>query len=296
LDNFSQLEEIDANGETLATYRPNEIMPVDETLANLVTLEDGAQEESEQLQSTLNVGLILFTPRFNMEEEYWYADVDLGPRQASDPFVRLGLVRYQPNTAAALRVSNPVTQWIQLLPERKVTVVSKKDKLKVNVTGLATENAKEIDYKVDPPADESEESSRARIDRQTAAASPLIRAVLARETTNEKYGSQRETLVLKTDTETGKEAHAVLITNSVKNGLGNWELDIDRKLLETADQGGQFVLYLEEIEMRRPATYENEPVSPTDLFMDDPFVSSGPRFAIRVELNKLLKLEKKSGG
>jgi hypothetical protein len=288
LDNFSQLEEIDANGETLATYRPNEIMPVDETLANLVTLEDGAQEESAQLQSTLNVGLILFTPRFNMEEEYWYADVDLGPRQASDPFVRLGLVRYQPNTSAALRVSNPVTQWIQLLPERKVTVVSKKDKLKVNVTGLATESAKEIDYKVGPPADESDESSKARIDRQTAAASPLIRAVLARETTNERYGPQRETLVLKTDTETGKEAHAVLITNSVKNGLGNWELDIDRKLLETADPGVQFVLYLEEIEMRRPATYENEPVSPTDLFLDDPFVSSGPRFAMRVELGNFL--------
>ena len=71
----------------------------------------------------LDVSLLTYEPCFDLDREEWYVDVDLHPSVATDPFVRFGLVRYQPNSIAAdLMVSEPVVVWAQLLPQRNVTL------------------------------------------------------------------------------------------------------------------------------------------------------------------------------
>lgn len=62
--------------------------------------------------------LLTFLPRFDVDQECWYCDLDIDPKGASYPFVRLGLVRYQPLAPAELQVSLPVVEWAQIPPSR----------------------------------------------------------------------------------------------------------------------------------------------------------------------------------
>jgi len=53
----------------------------------------------------LNVSLITYAPRFDVELEQWYVDVGIEHDHEAEPFVRFGLVRYQANADKSLRVS-----------------------------------------------------------------------------------------------------------------------------------------------------------------------------------------------
>ena len=56
----------------------------------------------------------------------WYCDIELNPGAAYMPFVRLALVRYQPNAMAGAKISKVVlAEFSQILPRRKV--VARKD-------------------------------------------------------------------------------------------------------------------------------------------------------------------------
>jgi hypothetical protein len=81
---------------------------------------------------TMIVSLLTFAPRFDPEEETWYADIRIDPCSAVTPFVRLGLVRYQPHAAPHLQVSEPVTQWIRILPDRELSVTGQRYADKTN--------------------------------------------------------------------------------------------------------------------------------------------------------------------
>lgn len=70
----------------------------------------------------MEVALLTYRPRFDVDQETWYCDVSINPGTVPEPFARLGLVRYQPNAPAHLRTSEPVVEWVQLLNERNVTV------------------------------------------------------------------------------------------------------------------------------------------------------------------------------
>ncbi|MDX8502118.1 hypothetical protein RFM99_27355 [Mesorhizobium sp. VK4C] len=81
---------------------------------------------------TMIVSLLTFAPRFDPEEETWYADIRIDPCSAVTPFVRLGLVRYQPHAASHLQVSEPVTQWVRILPDRELSVTGQRYTDKTN--------------------------------------------------------------------------------------------------------------------------------------------------------------------
>ena len=97
---------------------------------------------------TLTVSLLTYEPRFDVGAEEWYVDLHINEASVPDPFVRLGLVRYQPHAPEAFRVSEPVVEWTQLLPQREATVeVTTGDDgsvaIEVVVTGHAAESVAE---------------------------------------------------------------------------------------------------------------------------------------------------------
>jgi hypothetical protein len=66
-----------------------------------------------------------------------FCDIELTPRDAYYPFVRLALVRYQPSSVPGTEVSRRVlADFAQLVPDRGVTVVRRADDhFAVTVTG-----------------------------------------------------------------------------------------------------------------------------------------------------------------
>jgi hypothetical protein len=71
---------------------------------------------------SIRASLLTFVPRFDIDHENWFCDVELNADTAPEPFMRLGLVRYQPYAPPELRVSEPVVEWLQIPQHRAVTV------------------------------------------------------------------------------------------------------------------------------------------------------------------------------
>ena len=67
----------------------------------------------------LMVSLMTYAPRFDVDSETWYVDVEIDPGAAPDPFLRLGLVRFQPHADRVLQVSYPVAEWVQVVGHRR---------------------------------------------------------------------------------------------------------------------------------------------------------------------------------
>ncbi|WP_315718549.1 MULTISPECIES: hypothetical protein [unclassified Bradyrhizobium] len=70
----------------------------------------------------MEAALLTFVPRFDIDHETWFCDVEFHADTAPEPFMRLGLVRYQPYAPPELRVSEPVVEWLQIPQHRAVTV------------------------------------------------------------------------------------------------------------------------------------------------------------------------------
>lgn len=69
-----------------------------------------------------DVTVVGHQPEFDPERRLWFCDIDIDAGDAYTPFVKLGLVRYQPNSIAGHHISRVVmTDFIQLLPERVLT-------------------------------------------------------------------------------------------------------------------------------------------------------------------------------
>jgi hypothetical protein len=62
---------------------------------------------------------------FDEDRGLWFSDIRILTQKSYTPFVRLGLVRYQPDSMAGLEVSPPVVvDPVQMLPDRTVTVTT----------------------------------------------------------------------------------------------------------------------------------------------------------------------------
>ncbi|MFD1158912.1 hypothetical protein [Roseovarius aestuarii] len=67
------------------------------------------------------------------ERGLWFCDIELNPGATYMPFVRLALVRYQPNAIPGAKISKVVlAEFSQILPRRRI--VAKKDATKLDVT------------------------------------------------------------------------------------------------------------------------------------------------------------------
>jgi len=59
------------------------------------------------------------TPKFDPARKLWYCDIELAAGSSYQPFVRLGLCRYQPHSIDGHHLSRVVIgEFSQLLPDR----------------------------------------------------------------------------------------------------------------------------------------------------------------------------------
>lgn len=240
-------------------------VPVDET-GKAVT-----DEASNELKfDTMEVSLLTYEPCFDADREEWFVDVEITPSKSTDPFVRLGLVRYQEHAAPDIRVSEPVVAWTQILPHRTATVTpvrSNNGDLTVfaSVFGQASERVKhhERHKKTGHPVYDA-------LDK------PHMRMSVIHEG-KDSGGRWRRTPV------DAAEFHAVDLDPHIENGIARWNLHFQISAARVAELGsGRFYGYVEEIEQRMPATYPVEPISPDTMFNPSTLVDSGPRFSARI--------------
>ncbi|MCV6602304.1 MAG: hypothetical protein OIF54_12230 [Cohaesibacter sp.] len=246
---------------------------------------------------TMMVSLVLFAPRFDPDRERWYVDIEMQDHSVfSEPLVRFGLVRYAPNARPDLRLSPPTVVWANLLPERHVDVHVEKSYINVKVTGRTSGIA------IDP------------LDDIPGSQMPQIYATLMHESSDGEKTRLREHINLVDLWPTSKEhptpqqpnrrrivnghdapwvSLRACLTGGTEGAYWSGIFGLDN--LPELKPGERILLYLNEIEHMRPASYPDEPIdhvilkadSNTDHDFDaDYLVESGPRFSWAIELYK----------
>lgn len=257
--------------------------------------------KAEPVYDYLPVTLLTFEPCFDLDREEWYVDVDLKPIRASEPFVRFGLVRYQENSIRdELKLSEPVTVTMQLLPERNVEIAesvvpgSEDRRVSISVSGLGSTDIRDIDPDILPGTEDERKEWRnsfATLRRPKVKLSLFHEAkdntgaVLRTPLSKDDLRFEKDRLILPGQDPRTLESEPQFELPEAKlvNATLVWSttFDLQRPALDTLG-GGRIVAYLEEVDRRMPASYRKEPVLPATMFSADTFVDSGPRFSARV--------------
>ncbi|MVA27268.1 hypothetical protein [Agrobacterium vitis] len=251
-------------------YKPrlveNVLMPIPEreAIPDRGDKPDPTEDAGRRDTSFMLVSIVTYAPRFDVDMEQWYVDVEIDPGIAPDPFLRLGLVRFQPHANRRLQVSHPIAEWVQ-------------------VTGFKRNVSLEVD----------EETWTA-----------TLRAEVPRLPTFEKEAPRtilRATLIERTKTESGVVAERVAREPRPGDQLGppyvhtvgaeplasgSW---IAKFNLPPPKEGVSFAVLLEEVYVLPRATFDGEAKLETpdgDKGITDPALwqESGPRFAVRLEI------------
>lgn len=257
------------NSESDLDYVDNVLMPLEKPP------ETGARAQTDPGPAlpSLNVALVTARPRFDPEREEWYVDLALRPGMAPETFVRLGMVRYQPHTDPARRCSLPVVQWTQPLPDRRL-VVSQDGQggLKVQVRGDAPSRQNDGILKGKP---------QIATDRQ-----PQMKVTLLSETLDTE-GRRLLRTVTELTAEVGK---------APLDGKDRWEwtAPLSKEHLDKAQATGpdgsaaEVMIYVEEVELFRPAEYPIEPLTPDQARDVGRTAETGPRYAQSLSLKPIL--------
>jgi hypothetical protein len=228
----------------------------------------------------LPVALLTFEPYFDIDAEEWFVDVAMDAARATDPFIRLGLVRYQPSAISDdLKVSTPVRVWTQLPPQRTLRLrhqpASNGDiVLQAVVRGQASDGIKPLPTDAQSLLDDPE--ARDVWDRLQRSKMLLN---LVHETEDDNFGRRQTNLF-------PNEAICFNKGNIV-DGEMEWSIARTVPISRLNDLGpGQLVAVVEEIEERLPATYPSEPIKISDLLEKEVVRRSGPRFIARVPFHE----------
>jgi hypothetical protein len=92
------------------------------------------------------VNVATYRPTFNAERGLWYFDIAINADKAYFPFLRLALVRYQPQSIGTLHMSPVVcTEFVQLSADRTASVVDAgAGKYSVSLSGPTSPNVKSL--------------------------------------------------------------------------------------------------------------------------------------------------------
>jgi hypothetical protein len=253
---------------------PNVIMPV------AVSDSDGKRTE------TLLVSLLTYVPRFDLDKEEWYVDVELHQAEAPDPFVRLGLVRYQPNAAPSLQVSEPVVEWTQLMPHRRMSAVVRKV-LDKNTAG-EMESKFMLDVTIKGPAytglatGKQEQTGEDQRNQH-----PRIKIAVFLEEESGGIAQRKNIQIVVVDNLDAKQRR----TDSRQT---TWMCALhpiwSSELTDSDGKLGRLVVHAEEVDMRQRASFDHEPIQgpnlrPTKDFAFEEYRASGPRFLARIEIS-----------
>ena len=106
--------------------------------------------------SDIAVSVIGYAPKFDPDEGLWFCDIDFDTGPAYAPFVRFGLVRYQPHAEVRKELSQPLPlDPIQMPPPRTVDIhIENMGRIVVEVSGQGYRK-RSLDFSDYPPgADE----------------------------------------------------------------------------------------------------------------------------------------------
>lgn len=248
----------------------------------------GDDDPSKVEDRFLTVSLLTYQPKFEWRDEQWYVDIDIDPLDLPYPFVRLGLVRYQPHAHPDLQVSEPVVEWVQLLPRRTVSITFDKAwngtyPVRVEVRGRGSLRAGR-----DGAIQEPSEEGSATLQRHR----PIMRMRLVRRDDTTGLEHSGESVALGAD---GTElfwdsgiSHKDKQPRQTNEGL-SWAHTF--LLAENPlDAGNRYAVFIEEIERMRPVSYwEADGVTPLrdltpEIELKEPLVETGPRFMAYIPL------------
>lgn len=229
-----------------------------------------SDEDTIPAKHSLKVALMTYTPKFDVETEEWYVDTLIEHPYETEPFVRLGLVRFQPHAPPDRQVSFPVTQWFRLLPRRDVRV-------EIHQKG----NRKQVDARVHglgtraPSADDMKHGN---------IFSHHMRMRIVREYTSEA-GLRCQDVVR--DLQMSADFRDAAADGSLKSGWTSGRLEFECHEQIDRYQKALYFVHLQEYERRLPATHQSEPVSvalANGEGTDVTLIEAGPRFSARVDL------------
>lgn len=266
----------------------------DMPVAKVENTSGATASDDKSITQYMKIGLLTYLPKFDVDQEEWYVDIDLLPGRVPDPFVRLGLVRFQEHAPQTLQVSEPVVEWGQLLPERGVDVeVTNEGPICIIVRIFGT-----------------------FANRFAVASSEYGTAIAVNQMPRLKLtlGLQKSVMIDKSankNDDLPQFVHRHVLrewdidsTNPAEYHVGNTEVFTKTILLDDLPgknisdyRKGTYYLMIEEYEARPRATYPQEPVpllNSNPDFAED-YINSGARFLARIEL-KLpdLKVDERS--
>lgn len=270
----------------------NALMPIPDADDNNDTQKDETgkdaanAEKSKLTPEFMLVSLVTYAPRFDPDFEHWYVDVDLDVGPARDPFIRFGLVRFQPHAKRHLQVSQPVAEWVQVVGYLRQVTVSR-----VPDGGRAY-----VSVRVGPTTAVDAGKYPATQDTDTAPGeTPLMRVTLI-ECSRSPHGQILERVArldeaeLKDDALGGridKDRGGLVIKTCQVNTGASLLLDLKLPIPASGEaQRLQYAVLVEELTMTPRSTYSNEPIrKDADILEGERYIESGPRFAVRVELD-----------
>lgn len=238
------------------------------------------QPQADTPLTTLDVSLVTYEPRFDIETEQWYVDAAIEHPFEAQPFVRLGLVRFQPHAPEDHQVSFPTTQWVQLLPRRDVRVTyelrNSVEFAMVTVEGLGP---------LDDRFDAADDGVGTRVWAHVMSEYVNDAGLVCRSTHSPKP-------MCLAPVSAGGQAQG-----EYRGPRRTWHIDIDLDALPDRNEFGiqeevKHYIYVEEREAYLPATYVHEPVPPeiaSGGLESRMHQESGPRFVARLELNKRIR-------
>jgi hypothetical protein len=233
-----------------------------------------AQESSDTAgREFMLVSLLTYEPRFDIDYERWYIDVRIDADQVPEPFIRLGLVRFQKNAREELQVSEPIAEWVQVMPKRAVSVSVAPPDAKSGRTELTVEVSTPAAYDgLVPLFDQGS-------DRASAPGSaPFMRAYLLREDLLSGSGSV-QTIV------PPEEAFNTLSTQLLPQRTPSgtvWSASIGFVCTDLGKlAGSSYSVFVEEVEAYLSTA---NPFDDLTGVAAPPVTESGPRFAAIVPI------------
>lgn len=95
----------------------------------------------EELGPKLRFAVVGFAPQFDADRKLWFCDVAISPGESYYPFIRMALVRFQPNSLSDPKTGNDVfvstvvqSDFCQIAPDREAIVKVEQDATNVSIT------------------------------------------------------------------------------------------------------------------------------------------------------------------
>jgi hypothetical protein len=223
------------------------------------------------------VSLLTYEPRFDIDYERWYVDFRIDAGELPEPFIRLGLVRFQPHARPEMQVSEPIAQWVQLMPKRTICVAVEPPR---NLPHEGEANRVEVAIEVKTPAEYDGSaplfdpgSGRA----SAASGAPFMRACVLRQETI----SASTTIQTVVSSEGAINSQSTQLLPQRTDDGTVWSGTIEFSCHPALDAGSKYSVFVEEVQAF------NSTADPYEAGTGERIaavVESGPRFAAIVPI------------